>query len=240
MCKLMSAMTKPIIIFCIPGNSFSNRFLGSWTNLLGELGNKYTIMLSNRYSSQVNFARAMCLGASVLDGPDQKPFGNGKVKYDAIVWLDSDMVFDSKTVDRLIQGCLNTYPVYSGIYAMDGGHQLCCVENWDEEYYKEHGTFEFLSVQEGAQRIANQKPYVKAAYVGFGCLALRYGVIEHNDFKYPWFFRDITKFEKDGRIITDGTSEDVSFIRNLIDNKIIDSVIVNLELRFGHEKTIVY
>ena len=109
-----------------------------------------------------------------------------------------------------------------------------------EEYYKEHGTFEFLSVEEGARRIANMQPYVKAAYVGFGCLALRYGVIEHKDFKYPWFFRNIIQFEKDGRIITDGTSEDVSFIRNLIDNKIIDCVIVNLELRFGHEKTIVY
>lgn len=236
----MSAMVKPTIIFCIPGNSFSNRFLNSWTNLISDLGSKYTIILSNRYSSQVNFARAMCLGADVLAGPDQKPFGNGKMKYDAIIWLDSDMVFDSRTVDKLIQGCLYTYPVYSGIYAMDGGHQLCCVENWDEEYYKEHGTFEFLSVEEGARRIANMQPYVKAAYVGFGCLALRYGVIEHKDFKYPWFFRNIIQFKKDDRIITDGTSEDVSFIRNLIDNKIIDSVIVNLELRFGHEKTIVY
>ena len=84
------------------------------------------------------------------------------------------------------------------------------------------------------------QPYVKAAYVGFGCLALRYGVIEHKDFKYPWFFRNIIQLKKDDRIITDGTSEDVCFIRNLIDNKIIDSVIVNLELRFGHEKTIVY
>lgn len=236
----MSAMVKPTIIFCIPGNSFSNRFLNSWTNLISDLGSKYTIILSNRYSSQVNFARAMCLGADVLAGPDQRPFGNGKMKYDAIIWLDSDMVFDSKTVDKLIQGCLYTYPVYSGIYAMDGGHQLCCVENWDEEYYKEHGTFEFLSVEEGARRIANMQPYVKAAYVGFGCLALRYGVIEHKDFKYPWFFRNIIQFKKGDRIITDGTSEDVSFIRNLIDNKIIDSVIVNLELRFGHEKTIVY
>jgi len=236
----MSAMVKPTIIFCIPGNSFSNRFLNSWTNLLSDLGNKYTIILSNRYSSQVNFARAMCLGADVLAGPDQKPFGNGKMKYDAIIWLDSDMVFDSRTVDKLIQGCLYTYPVYSGIYAMDGGHQLCCIENWDEEYYKEHGTFKFLSVEEGARRIANMQPYVKAAYVGFGCLALRYGVIEHKDFKYPWFFRNIIQLKKDDRIITDGTSEDVCFIRNLIDNKIIDSVIVNLELRFGHEKTIVY
>lgn len=236
----MNNTVKPIIIFCIPGNSFSNRFLISWTYLIGELGSKYTIMLSNHYSSQVNFARAMCLGANVLAGPDQKPFGNGQVKYDAIVWLDSDMVFDTKTVDNLIQGCLKKYPVYSGIYAMDGGHYLCCVEKWDIDYYKQHGTFKFLSAKEGAQRINNNRPYVKAAYVGFGCLAIRYGIIEHKDFKYPWFFRNIYQFEKDGNIISDGTSEDVSFIRNLIDNNIIDSVIVNLELRFGHEKTIVY
>ena len=94
----------------------------------------------------MNFARAMCLGANVLAGPDQRPFGNGTIKYDAIIWLDSDMVFDSRTVDkhtRMFISCIFRY-------TMDGGHQLCCVENWDEEYYKEHGTFEFLSVEEGS------------------------------------------------------------------------------------------
>tara|TARA_Y100000816_G_scaffold292465_1_gene287886 strand:+ start:2450 stop:3157 length:708 start_codon:yes stop_codon:yes gene_type:complete len=234
---------KPIIIFCIPGNSFSNRFLTSWTNMIYALKDKYEIFLSNKFSSQVNFARALCLGANVLNGPDQRPFGdgNGNIKYDAIVWIDSDMVFTPINVDKLIRGCLDKYPVYSGSYAMDGGTHLCCVEKWDEEYYKKNGSFKFISVNEGQQLISKNKPFVKCAYVGFGCLALRHGVLEHPNFKYPWFFRNITQFTKDdGSIITDGTSEDVSFIRNMIEAGVVDSVIVNLEIRFGHEKTIVY
>ncbi len=75
------------------------------------------------------------------------------------------------------------------------------------------------------------------AYVGMGCMGIRYGVFEDSRLKYPWFFRNISVISDD---IVDGTSEDVSFIRNMIDAGIIDGVMVDLSLRFGHEKKIVY
>lgn len=64
-----------------------------------------------------------------------------------------------------------------------------------------------------------------------------YGILEDTRFKYPWFFRNI---EKIGDNIVDGSSEDVSFIRNMIDSGVIDGVMVDLSLRFGHEKRVVY
>ena len=233
-------MYKPTVIFCIPGNHFSNKFFESWTLTIMNISHKYNIILSNQYSSQVNFARALCLGANVLDGPDQKPFGNGKHKYDVIMWLDSDMVFMPQMIDILIEKCIKQYKVVSGIYAMDGGQQLCCVKNWDEDYYKKNGTFQFLSVKEGAELVKTNKNMLECAYVGMGCMAMRYGVLEDTRFKYPWFFRNITSFNDDGKIITEGTSEDVSFIRNMIDSGIITGVMVDLSLRFGHEKSVVY
>lgn len=227
------------VIFCIPGNHFSNKFFISWTQTLLILGHKYDIKISNQYSSQVNFARALCLGANVLNGPDQKPFNNGGIDYDIIVWLDSDMVFSPEMIDKLIQNGMQ-HKIYSGIYAMDGGKQLCCVEDWDEEYYKNNGCFKFLSCEDGDARVKNNHRVVKCAYVGMGCMAIKKGVIEDERFKYPWFFRNITEFNNNGAIITDGTSEDVSFIRNLIDSGVIQDIPVDLSLRFGHEKHIVY
>ena len=242
---------RPNIIFCIPGNHFSDAFLKSWTNCLLNLFVKYNIILSNHYASMVNFARAMCLGADVLKGPDQKPF-QGELNYDAIVWLDSDMVFNANTLDKLIQKCLNNNPVVSGCYFMDGGNYLCCVEKWDKEYYKKKGSFQFLSIPDYKEKMnindetteidINNDVILECAYAGMGCMAIRKGVLEDNRMKYPWFFRNIEHFQNAaGHIVmSEGTSEDVAFIRNLIDSGIIDYVAVYLNLRFGHEKRIVF
>jgi hypothetical protein len=240
---------RPKIVFCIPGKQFSDTFLQSWTNCLLNLFGKYNMVLSSRYSSMVNFARALCLGADVTKGPNQKPF-QGQLNYDAMVWLDSDMAFNPDTLDKLIQRCLNDKPVVSGTYFMDGGRNLCCVENWDKEHYKKNGSFQFLTIQDYKERMninedtkdldENKDIIVNAAYAGMGCMAIRKGVIEDDRMKYPWFFRNIEHFCNDAGhvIMSEGISEDVAFIRNLIDSGVIDSVTVYLNLRFGHEKTV--
>tara|TARA_B100000900_G_scaffold415288_1_gene444629 strand:- start:2515 stop:3240 length:726 start_codon:yes stop_codon:yes gene_type:complete len=227
---------RPIIVFCIPGNTFTNNFLASWTDTVSTLSSKYSIFFVNKFSSQVNFARALCLGADVLNGPDQKPFG-GKLKYDAIIWLDSDMVFNPTIIEKLINMTLYKYKICSGIYAMDGGTQLCCVKNWDIDYYKKNGSFEFLSNDDANDLIKHNRNILNCAYVGMGCMGIRNGVIEDPRFKYPWFFRNITHISEN---VVDGTSEDVSFIRNLIESGVVDSIPVDLSLRFGHEKRIIY
>lgn len=235
---------KKTVIICIPGRTFSNIFLKCWTDTLVNLinSNKYNIILSNAYSSQVNFARAICLGADVLSGPDQAPF-QGKIYYDVLLWLDSDMVFNAEMVMELIDTCALQYPVVSGTYALEGGKQLCCVQDWDINHYTQCGSFKFVSVEEGENLIRENNHWIKCAYTGLGCMAIRRGVIEDERLKYPWFFCDLKKLPSTNPnvpYICDGTSEDVSFIRNLIDNGIIDGVMVNLKLRFGHEKSFIY
>jgi hypothetical protein len=233
---------KHTIVFCVPGKEFTSNFFLSWSETITSLSDKYNIVVSNKYSPQVNFARAMCLGGNVLSGPDQVPF-NGDLDYDVIMWLDSDMVFNSSMVNYLIEACIYKYPVVSGTYALEGGDHMCCVENWDEEHYMEKGNFEFMKIEDAKHRVDTNNHWVKCAYTGMGCMAIRKGVIEDKRIQYPWFFRDVTTMtpkDKTKTLIREGTSEDVSFIRNLIDGGIIDGVMVNLQLRFGHEKSAVY
>jgi hypothetical protein len=235
---------KKTVVICIPGRSFSNIFFKCWTDTVVKLisSNKYNILLSNAYSSQVNFARELCLGANVLSGPDQQPF-QGQFDYDVILWLDSDMVFNAEMIMELIDSCLTEHPVVSGIYAMERGELLCCVQDWDIDYYSQTGSFKFLTVEDGEQLIKENNNWIKCAYTGMGCMAIRKGVIEDPRLKYPWFFCDLKKLpstKPEIPYICDGTSEDVSFIRNLIENGIIDGVMVNLKWRFGHEKMAVY
>ena len=236
---------RPLVVVCVPGNNFSGRFLKCWTETFMMLAEHYEIVLANAYSSQVNFARTLCLGADVMRGPDQVPF-NGDIKYDVIFFLDSDMVFSGEMIHILIQNCLmNKNKIVSGTYAMEGGEQMACIEKWDEEFYVKNGHFEFINVKDAEQRVKSKDPkkyIVQCGYTGMGCMAIPYGIFEDKRVKYPWFFRDITKFDNkgpNGQSIWEGTSEDVSFIRNLVDAGVIDGVYVDLSIRFGHEKKVV-
>ena len=80
------------VIFCIPGNSFSNRFLKSWTKLQQELNKKnieYELMCE--YTPNIYQVRGLLLGANIQYGPTQQPW-QGKKDYDYIMWIDSDQV----------------------------------------------------------------------------------------------------------------------------------------------------
>jgi len=103
------------IIFCLPGASYSGRFLQCWTNLLTELPKVGIITaLSQHYLPNVYQARTKVLGASVERGVDQKPF-DGKVDYDYLMWIDSDMVFEPENFFKLLD---HDKDVVSGMYMM--------------------------------------------------------------------------------------------------------------------------
>ena len=54
---------KKRIIFCLPGNNYSNHFLLAWSDLiLWCRENNYDFSVSQNYSSVVHYARSLCLG----------------------------------------------------------------------------------------------------------------------------------------------------------------------------------
>ena len=219
------------VIIALPGDRFSGAFLRNWSNALLYLQNKgYTVMMVNDYSSFVPFSRMKTLGLSTLRGVNQKPFG-GEVDYDVWVTIDSDVIFIPEQLEQLIEDT-DKHPIVSGIYRMLDMKHYAAVKTWNADYFKKHGSFKFLRLEdlEGAPN------YMKVAYNGMGFMAIRREVLEK--MKYPYFHRELQVFEmEDGTVINEMCSEDVSFCKNAKD--VGYDVIVNTELKVGHMKELV-
>lgn len=186
------------IVFCLPGKEYSGDFLSSWTGMIHHCVKKgHTMYISQKYTSNVYYVRSMCLGADVRRGEHQKPF-DGKIDYDYIMWIDSDIIFTPENFDKLLS---NDVDICGGVYLMENGKQFAVVKDWDEEYFKKNGTFEFLTPND----ISKSPRLMEVSYTGFGFLLIKRGVFEQ--IKYPWFG---PKFSKMGDCY-DFASEDVSF-----------------------------
>jgi hypothetical protein len=198
----------------------------NWSQTLMTLTKKgYDFMVTNEYSSFVTFSRMKTLGLDVLRGADQKPFG-GQVEYDVWLTIDSDIVFTPEQVVELLEDT-KKYPVVSGLYRMQDMKHMACVKEWNTDYFKKTGSFEFMKADE----LEREDKYISVAYNGMGFFACRREVLEK--MKYPYFSYPLIEF--DG--LKDMCSEDVAFCKNLKD--IGFDVTVNTTLRVGHEKTLV-
>jgi len=180
-------------------------------------------MISQQYSSVVHFARARCLGGDVLKGPDQKPF-QGTVEYDAMMWIDSDMIFKVEDFLKIIE---SPHDVTAGIYMMEDLQNLAVVKDWDEEYFKKNGSFKFLSPPD----LENEPRYVPVSYAGMGWMLIRKGVIE--DLKYPWFWSPLQQVGD----LVDMNSEDVALCRAM--KAAGHQVYIDKTLRVGHQKNMI-
>ena len=216
------------VVLALPGRTFSGSFLMNWTQTVMTLNKKgYEIVVTNEYSSYVTYSRMKTLGLDVLRGADQVPFG-GTLNYDVWLTIDSDIIFTPEQVIQLIEDT-KKYPVVSGLYRMQDGVHFATVQEWDVEYFKKYGSFEFM-------RNLPADKYVPVAYSGMGFFACRRGVIEK--LKYPYFSYPLVEIEaEDGKILRDTCSEDVSFCKNLTDAGF--EIMVNTDLHVGHEKTLV-
>lgn len=225
--KLKIVENKPIkIIFCLPGPNYSGDFLSNWSELLLECTRNNIIpMLSQKYDPVVYYVRNKCLGGDVMRGIKQKPY-NGKIDYDFLMWIDSDIIFSFGHFIQLLRYNRN---IVSGIYKVKGGMNYATVLDWDREFFLKNGYFQFLTPDD----LKGKKDLIDVAYTGFGFILIKKGVFE--SLEYPWF-RPI--FQKMSDTVRDFSSEDVSFCR-LIREKgykiYIDPTIV-----VGHEKTVVF
>jgi hypothetical protein len=219
------------IVVALPGRDYSGEFLCNWSQTLIELTRLgHEVVMINEFSSFVSFSRMKTLGLDVLRGATQVPF-DGKIDYDVWITIDSDIFFLPEQLMELINDT-NTYPVVSGIYRMADLHHYAAVKDWDIEYFKKHGSFKFLTKEE----LDESEKYIPVVYNGMGFFACRKGVIEN--LKYPYFSYPLMEVEtEDGKIIRDMCSEDVAFCKNLKDAGY--KIIVNTNLRVGHEKRLV-
>jgi|TARA_B110000259_G_C14003277_1_gene397057 choline kinase len=220
------------IIFCLPGNNFSNHFLLAWSDLiLWCQRNNIDFIVSNQYSSVVHFARSLCLGGDNTRGEKQLPF-NGKEEYDYIMWIDSDIVFKVEDFKKLLEAELD---IVSGIYKMEDTIHYPIIEKYDIDYFKQNGKLNFLNdngiteIKEAGKLL--KKKYLNVEYNGMGFMLIKKNVIEQ--LKYPWFYHEVYKNEN----IVEMFGEDVSFCRNL--KKAGFDIYVDLDVRVGRYKSFI-
>ncbi len=226
-----SVFENKTVVFCIPGRSFSNKFLIAWTNLLLECA-KYKIKwcFMNRYTSNVYYVRNACLGGNVLSGKKQKPF-QGNVDYDYIMWIDSDIVFTPDQFFYMLYQ-MEEKPhmtVLSGMYLMENNTHYPIVLDMNFEYFKKYGTFEFLSKTDSK---CDSADFLQADYTGFGFILIKKGVFEK--LKYPWF-SPIT-LNVNGTDIQDFCSEDVSFCIKIAKQNV--KLYIATAVKVKHEKMV--
>lgn len=213
------------IVFCLPGRSFSNHFLLSWSETIFHLNKKgYKYLLSTKYSSNVYYVRSMCLGGNVLAGTTQLPF-QGQVDYKYLMWIDSDQVWKPEQIVQLLS---RNVDIVGGLYQMEGGGQFTAVEKWDEEYFRQNGSFQFMTPDD----IAGQTDLIEVSYNGFGFMLIKKGVFEA--IGYPWFRPE---YQLIGGL-RDFASEDVSFCKIAQEKGF--KVHVDPTVIVGHEKVAIY
>ena len=224
------------IVFAIPGDNFSSKFLIAWTATISKLWEtrRYDIMISPATGSFVPFVRMSSLGLDVLRGEDQKPFDGQH--FDIWITIDSDIVFTYEQIINLIEST-DEHPVVAGMYRMADLINFAFVKNWDETYFKEKGTFQFIKPEEiEAWKKETDFKYFPVVYSGMGFMAVRKDVFDK--LKYPFFDSELVTITKeDGTIIRDICSEDVSFCKKITQAGF--QIMINTDIRVGHLKSLV-
>ena len=224
------------IVFALPGDNFSSKFLIAWTATISKLWEtrKYDIMISPATGSYVPFVRMTTLGLDVLRGEDQKPF-NGQ-HFDIWITIDSDVVFTYEQVEKLIEST-DAHPVVAGMYRMADLVNYAFVKEWDEAYFKANGTFQFVKPEEiDMWKNETNFKYFPVVYSGMGFMAVKKEVFDK--IKYPYFDSDIiTLRTDDGKVIRDICSEDVRFCKKITQAGY--QIMVNTEVRVGHIKSLI-
>ena len=175
------------IIFCITGDSFSNKFLLAWTTLFNYCLTHGIRPLISNYTGKTqsrHHTRNMCLGSVVKNGLGQQPF-NGEIPYDFVMFIDSERMFG---VEDFINLLSENKDVVSGGYLIEKGTEKVfdVVKDCSKEVVTRKGGYDYLTIDEVVVMKKKQENHLLSVdYMGSGWMLLKKGVLE--SLSYPWF-----------------------------------------------------
>jgi len=211
------------VMFCLPGNNFSGKFLDSWSALLLHcIRENINFGMSRATSPSLPHVRNLCIGGHPARGRKQKPF-NG-LPIERFMWIDSDIVFSPAQFMRLYK---SDKDVVSGLYMMEGRTGYCAWEKLDDMYYKVHGRYKNISVSD----LKDKTDLIPVEYIGMGFVCTKASVFDKMD--YPWFKLGTKQIGKS----YEQTFEDFQFCKDLLNNG--HKMYVDPNVIVGHEKRIV-
>lgn len=215
------------IIFCLPGKQFSSQYFVAWNRTIEYMRLQgIDIKFSNAYNPICATTRNHILLAGMYQlgkNQDQKPFA-GTLEYDYLFWIDDDIVWNPEQIIQLID---HKKDVVSGCYLMQQMNQYPVCRVMDDEQLIKTGSYQFVSKEE----MQKENKIFKVDYVGFGFVAVRYGIFE--SMKYPWFE---TPTRTVGHI-TDLTSEDAYWCMKAKQQGY--EIYVDPKCIVGHQKNII-
>jgi len=227
-------MRKPVVLFAIPGGSFTPGFFDSWTKLTMAAGRlPFDMVCTRHYSPVIYHCRANLLGADNRAGEHQIPF-QGKLNYDYMMWLDTDINFTVEQVVSLFETMQKKkhVEVLCGIYLTADGHHSTIVKDWDVNFFLKTGMFPFLTIPQLKEEAAKSADKLaKVFYAGMGFMMVRKGAFEK--VTYPWFEPVMHEIE----MSRDFSSEDVSLCWKWAEKGV--GIYIDPEIVVGHEKSIV-
>lgn len=117
------------------------------------------------------------------------------------MWIDSDIIYKPEHLIKLLN---HNKDIVCGLYKMEGGKQFAVVQDWNEDFFRQHGSFKFLDDND----IAGKTELMEVDYSGFGFMLIKRSVFEN--IEYPWFEPQFYEF---GNNVKDFCSEDVGFCK---------------------------
>lgn len=208
------------IVFCVPGKTFTNRFLVLWSELLLQcLLNGYRPILCQENDKNLFICRNKCLGANLLSNDkNQKPF-QGKINYDYLLWLDPNVIFTFADLKKLLS---SPYDVTTGLYLLSGD-TTNVVQNMSYEFYQKNGTYEFVQYENVLNLDKENNRYFEVDFADMGFMLFKNNVLEK--LTYPWF--DTTTKEPTA-LLTDS----YNFCQKLKDNDVKVYADGNTKMRY--------
>jgi hypothetical protein len=170
------------VLIATPGRLFHAEYVASLVKTTQWLHSKgLTYKFLNKKSSFIPTGReltALDFSANESDREEDYVVGSNNYTYDKIFWIDSDISWEPEDFERLYESELD---VVSGLYAIDKDGLVACT-SFNQDYLKRDmerpaKTYEIYFFMK-------DEP-VEVFGVGFGFIAVKYGVFENMDI--PWF-----------------------------------------------------
>ena len=183
------------VLIATPGRSMHSEYVQSLvatTELLHDCGITYKFL--NKYSSFVPSAREMTATDTVGHNWETRTIGAGKYRYNKVFWIDSDIEWNPDDFLRLYE---SDRDIISGLYQTDPRGTVAVHFPDDDGVPKQVNKLDFM---------LHHEP-VEVGGVGFGFVAMRYGVFE--TMERPWFL--IRRVQLNGVDFQTNVGEDYSW-----------------------------
>ena len=218
--KAKNELLKPKrIVFCCPGNHFSEYWVSCFGRTLIDLYDRgYSLRTKIAYHPNVYDARNWLLinFPSGLKKDKKDIPWNGDLDYDYIMWIDSDMVWEPEHILTLLR---YDKDIVTGVTML--ANNTCNMVALDDDEY------DMMSYS-----LIKGKGLTEVRACGFAFVLVKRGVFEK--VKYPWF-RPVYFYNKELEM-DKPVSEDIGFC--MLAKEAGYKIYVDPDVVLGHEKRV--